>query len=285
MSTYVLFNMASGNGTGKEKADDLKVFLRGKKAVYRDITKITDWESFFAELIYRDDEVILCGGDGTLNHFINDTDGLTYTIPLYYYPTGSGNDFWNDIGKKPGDNPVRIEQYLENLPFVEVNGMKRRFINGIGYGIDGYCCEVGDQQRAAGNKKIDYAGIAIKGLLFHYKPTNATIEVDGQRYAYEKVWLAPSMNGRYYGGGMIATPAQDRLGKDRLLSLLVFHGSGKFATLAIFPSIFKGKHVDHKKNVEVKTGHKIKVTFDRPVALQIDGETVLNVTTYTAYKE
>ena len=226
----------------------------------------------------------MCGGDGTLNHFINDTDGLKYTIPLYYYPTGSGNDFWNDIGKKPGDNPVRIEQYLKDLPFVEVNGMKRRFINGIGYGIDGYCCEVGDQQRAAGNKKIDYTGIAIKGLLFHYKPTNADIEVDGQHFSYKKVWLAPSMNGRYYGGGMIATPEQDRLSKSRLLSLLIFHGSNKIATLAIFPSIFKGKHVDHKKNVEVKTGHRIKVTFDRPVALQIDGETVLNVTTYTAYK-
>ena len=74
MSTYVLFNMASGNGTGQEKANDLKAFLRGKKAVYKDITKITDYAAFFAELNYRDDEVILCGGDGTLNHFINDTD-------------------------------------------------------------------------------------------------------------------------------------------------------------------------------------------------------------------
>ena len=141
MSTYVLFNMASGNGRGKEKADELKVFLRGKKAVYKDITKIKDWSSFFADLSFREDEVIICGGDGTLNHFINDTDGLKYNIPLYYYPTGSGNDFWNDIGKKPGDNPIRIEQYLKDLPFVEVNGMKMRFLNGIGYGIDGYCCE------------------------------------------------------------------------------------------------------------------------------------------------
>ena len=162
--------------------------------------------------------------------------------------------------------------------------MKKRFINGIGYGIDGYCCEVGDQLREAGKEKIDYAGIAIKGLLFHYKPTNAEIDIDGQKFSYQKVWLAPSMNGRYYGGGMIATPAQDRLGKDRLLSLLLFHGSGKIRTLAIFPSIFKGKHINHTKVVEVKTGHKITVTFDRPVALQIDGETVLNVTTYTAYK-
>ena len=92
------------------------------------------------------------------------------------------------------------------------------------------------------------------------------------------------MNGRYYGGGMIATPGQDRLGAERLLSLLVFYGSGKIKTLAIFPSIFKGKHIDHKDVVQIITGHNITVTFDRPVALQIDGETVLNVTTYTANK-
>jgi len=284
MATYVLYNELSGNGTGKTKAEELKSFLSGKEVIFQDITKLNDYKFFFGSL-NAEDEVILCGGDGTLNRFINDTEGLTYTQPLFYYPTGSGNDFWNDLGRKPGDDPVRIEQYIKDLPFVEVNGMKRRFLNGIGYGIDGYCCEVGDQLREAGNVKIDYAGIAIKGLLFHYKPTNAEIDVDGQKYSYKKVWLAPSMNGRYYGGGMIATPAQDRLGKDRLLSLLVFHGSGKIRTLAIFPSIFKGKHVDHKKNVEVKTGHRIKVTFDRPVALQIDGETVLNVKTYTAYKE
>ncbi len=284
MSTYVLFNMLSGNGTGKDKVDDLKTFLRGKQVSYKDITKITDFESFFADLTIKD-EIIICGGDGTLNHFINDTDGMRILPAIYYYPTGSGNDFWNDLGKKPGDNPIRIEQYLKDLPFVEVNGMKKRFLNGIGYGIDGYCCEEGDRQRESGNKKIDYTSIAINGLLFKYKPTNAEIEVDGTHYSYKKVWLAPSMNGRYYGGGMIATPDQDRLAKNRLLSLLIFHGSGKIKTLMIFPSIFKGKHIDHPKNVEVKTGHRIKVTFDRPVALQIDGETVLNVKTYTAYKE
>ena len=282
MSTYVLYNELSGNGTGKTKAEEVNKFLAGKELIYKDVCKL-DYKEFLAGLS-SDDELVLCGGDGTLNRFINDVDGIEFSQDLYYFPTGSGNDFWNDLGKKPGDAPEKINQYIKDLPFVEVNGMKRRFLNGIGYGIDGYCCEIGDQLRAAGNEKIDYAGIAIKGLLFHYKPTNAEIDVDGQHYSYKKVWLAPSMNGRYYGGGMIATPAQDRLGKERLLSLLLFHGSGKIRTLAIFPSIFKGKHIDHKKVVEVKTGHKITVTFDRPVALQIDGETVLNVTTYTAYK-
>ena len=47
-----------------------------------------------------------------------------------------------------------------------------------------------------------------------------------------------------------------------------------------FPSIFKGEHVN-KKMVDIIVGKEINVKFDRPVALQIDGETVLNVSEYT----
>ena len=58
------------------------------------------------------------------------------------------------------------------------------------------------------------------------------------------------------------------------------HGSGKLKTLMVFPSIFKGEHIKHTEMVAVHTGKEISVTFDRPTALQIDGETVLNVSTY-----
>ena len=281
---YVFLNRLSNNGKGGDAQPELEKIFEGQQLKFIDITSITN-AADSCRVLNADDKIIIAGGDGTLSRFVNDIYDLHLNNEILFYTCGSGNDFWNDLGKKPGEAPEQINKYIKDLPFVEVNGMKKRFLNGIGYGIDGYCCEVGDQMREAGNENIDYAGIAIKGLLFHYKPTNAEIDVDGQKFSYTKVWLAPSMNGRYYGGGMIATPGQDRLGKDRLLSLLIFHGSGKIRTLAIFPSIFKGKHVDHKKVVEVKTGHKITVTFDRPVALQIDGETVLNVTTYTAYKE
>ena len=48
----------------------------------------------------------------------------------------------------------------------------------------------------------------------------------------------------------------------------------------IFPSIFKGEHLKHTKHAKVFTGKHITVEFDRPVALQIDGETILNVKSY-----
>lgn len=50
--------------------------------------------------------------------------------------------------------------------------------------------------------------------------------------------------------------------------------------LAVFPSIFKGEHVRHEEMVEVLTGHDIRVEFDRPAPLQIDSETIPDVTSY-----
>ena len=163
-----------------------------------------------------------------------------------------------------------------------VNGVTRRFLNGVGYGIDGYCCLEGDRLRETSKKPVNYTAIAIKGLLFHYGPTSATITVDGVKHTYDHVWLAPTMHGRCYGGGMIPTPQQDRLAEPRQLSVMAFRSRSKLKTLIVFPSIFKGEHVRRTDMVEVLTGREITVEFDRPTPLQIDGETVPNVTSYRA---
>lgn len=281
MAKYnVLYNPLAGNGKGENAAKKLKELMNGDELTFTDMTKVSDYRALFASMP-EDERVIVSGGDGTLNRFINDTEEIAFENPVYYYATGSGNDFLKDIGGNVGDKPVCIDKYLKALPTVDVKGKSYRFINGIGYGIDGYCCEVGDKLRETSDKPINYAGIAIKGLLFHYHPTSATVIVDGVEHKYKKVWLAPTMNGRYYGGGMIPTPKQDRLNKEHTVSVMVYYGSGKIKSLAVFPSIFKGEHVNHKEMVEVLSGKEITVRFDSPAALQVDGETIIGVTEYS----
>ena len=281
MAKYnVLYNPLAGNGKGENAAKKLNELLNGDELTFTDMTKVSDYRALFASMP-EDERVIVSGGDGTLNRFINDTEEVAFANPVYYYATGSGNDFLKDIGGNVGDKPVCIDKYLKALPTVDVKGKSYRFINGIGYGIDGYCCEVGDKLRETSDKPINYAGIAIKGLLFHYHPTSATVIVDGVEHKYKKVWLAPTMNGRYYGGGMIPTPKQDRLNKEHTVSVMVYYGSGKIKSLAVFPSIFKGEHVNHKEMVEVLSGKEITVRFDSPAALQVDGETIIGVTEYS----
>lgn len=278
MKYIILYNPVSNSGRGKEKAEKLNEILSGEK-IFIDVTA----HDYKQELdrVAESDVIVLCGGDGTINRFINDVDAENLKNELLYYPTGSGNDFYYDVtGNKDGE-PIRINEYVVGLPEVTVNGKTSKFLNGVGYGIDGYCCEKGDEQRKSTTKPVNYTAIAIKGLLYDYKRTSATVIVDDVVRTYKHVWLVPTMHGRCYGGGMIPTPDQDRLNESGTLSIMVYHSRSKIKALALFPKIFSGTHVKAKNTVEILVGKNITVSFDRPTALQIDGETVLGVTSCT----
>jgi diacylglycerol kinase family enzyme len=279
MSYKILYNPLAGAVDDTNFYKELKALLADEQLEFYDLTKIDDINSYLTQLA-ADDKVVIAGGDGTLNRFANNVGDRQFANEIYYYPAGSGNDFWTDAGKVKGDKPILIAPYLKELPTVTVNGQSYKVVNGVGYGIDGYCCEVGDKLKAE-NKKVNYAGIAVKGLLFHFKPVTAEVIVDGVSHRFKKVWIAPTMNGKYYGGGMIPTPSQDRFNKEHTVSACIMYGMGKIRTLMLFPKIFKGEHIKNKKAVCILTGHQITVKFSRPCALQIDGETILNVTEYT----
>lgn len=278
MKYIIFYNPVSHSGRGKEKAEKLNEILSGEK-IFIDVTAC-DYKQEF-DRVAESDVIVLCGGDGTINRFINDVDAERLKNELLYYPTGSGNDFYYDVtGNKDGE-PIRINEYVAGLPEVTVNGKTSKFLNGVGYGIDGYCCEKGDEQRKRTDKPVNYTAIAIKGLLYDYKKTSATVMVDDVVRTYKHVWLAPTMHGRCYGGGMMPTPDQNRLNEDGTLSVMVYHSRSKVRALTLFPKIFSGTHVKAKDAVEILVGKNITVTFDRPTALQIDGETVLGVTSCT----
>ena len=277
---YVLCNPLSANNQGALLTQVLVEKLSRDDLKFVDVRTIEDYSAFWKNVDLATDVVILTGGDGTLNRFVNSNHGLELPQNLYYYAAGSGNDFRKDVVNDSMEL-IPLREYIKDLPVVYVNGKEYFFVNGVGFGIDGYCCEEGDALKAKSDKPVNYTAIAIKGLLFFFKPANARITVDGVTKEYKKVWIAPTMKGRYYGGGMKVTPDQDRNDPEGKVSVALLHGTGKIKTLMIFPSIFEGEHVKHTKHVEVCRGHEITVEFDRPMTLQIDGETVFNVSTYT----
>lgn len=283
---YVFWNKLANNGKAAEAKAELENVFSGEELNFIDVREIKNAADSCKEL-KAEDKIIISGGDGTLSRFVNDIYELHLQNEIYFYTCGTGNDFVNDVRDKCEikNNLIPMNEFLKSLPVVTVNNEKHYFINGIGYGIDGYCCEEGDKLRAKSDKPINYAAIAIKGMLGKFKPCGGSVTVDGVTTRYKKIWLAPTMNGRYIGGGMKITPDQDRLNAEHLVTNLVFHDSGMLKTLMVFPSIFKGEHVTHKDIIEIKTGHEIKVEFDKPCALQIDGETYTNITNYSvSYK-
>lgn len=281
---YLFYNPSARNGKAAEDLQLIKKTLDGQDVEIYAVTDIDDYVSVI-DRIQPEDIVYIVGGDGTLNRFINDSTNLRILGDIFFYPAGTGNDFKHDVDPDNSLYRIRLNDYIRNLPTVTVSGVTYRFINGIGFGIDGYCCEEGDRQRAAGRQDINYSAIAVKGCLFRFKPYGADITVDGETRHYDKVWLAPTMFGRYYGGGMKVAPEQDRNNSQHTVTSVVIHGTGRLKTLIRFAKIFSGEHTKYTDMVDIRTGHEVRVVFDRPCALQIDGETVKNVTEYTVRYE
>ena len=280
MSKYFfLFNPLAGKGKAEKFSLDLKN-NQGVEVVHYDITKIDDYSAFLSN-IGNDDKLVICGGDGTLNRFVNATENTDFKGEILYLPAGSGNDFMHDLNRAEGDGPFVVNEYINNLPTVTINSKKYRFINGVGFGVDGYVCAEGNRLRAKG-KKVDYTAIALKGLLFAFKRVNATVTVDGKEHFYRNVWMTTTMKGRFFGGGMMLTPDQDRKSEDGKFSVLIAHSLGSLKIATLFPSIFKGKHIKYTKYIDIHRCESMTVKYDRPCDLQIDGESISGVTEYSA---
>ena len=78
----------------------------------------------------------------------------------------------------------------------------------------------------------------------------------------------------------MVAPDQDRFNEEGTVSVVTLYKKSRLITLMRFPSLNKGEHVLKKDWVTVKRGHRVEVSFDKPCALQIDGDVIDKVTSY-----
>ena len=271
---YLLYNPKANNSR-----NDINII--DKSTGEHKITKVSlltiDMPAFLESLTEKD-KIYICGGDGTLNKFANNTYGFEFPCPVFLIGGGTGNDFLNDL-EVPAGMPVDIRKYIKDLPVAIINGKEIRFLNGVGLGIDGAVCEEAERLKGTTDKKINYTAVAIGQFLGKYKRPTAKVTVDGVEKEYKKVWMASAMKGRYFGGGMKVAPMQHRTsGK---ITACLFHGQTRPKTMFVFTKVYDGKHVSHTEMLDFYAVDEMAVEFDIPTALQIDGEVISGVTSYT----
>ncbi|WP_216828300.1 diacylglycerol/lipid kinase family protein [Alkalihalobacterium elongatum] len=273
-----IINPTSGNGRGGivwksieseliRKKTNFKAHLTRDKAQVAEIIKGLNPELTTA--------VVVVGGDGTVHDVVNCLQHMK--IPLGIIPAGTGNDYARSMSI-----PKNYEQALERI----LSGEKKKIdilhvgericMTVIGIGFDGKVAQLANESKSKkllnniGLGKFTYLIIVLK-LLFKYKPTKVTLELDNVTYEFEKVWLIAVANLPYYGGGMYICP--HAISDDGAFDVCIVNNISKFKILQIFPKVFQGQHINHPA-VTVLKGKTIKVISDIPVIIHGDGEII-----------
>lgn len=221
--------------------------------------------------------VYACGGDGTANEALHGILGHD-NAALGVIPIGTGNDYVRSL-------PADPESFLDPTKMVEgdtirVDLLKCNDVYALNVVSAGYDCEVAD--RAQKNKRLPLMSgsfaykLAIGQCLVTKRKHTFTPYADGKRIplkeGYKTQLLAVAAKGKYYGGGIKATPCAEL--DDGLIDYMSIPTvpMRKFATL--LGPFTRGEHIGHPKTLFITHSkcRELKLDNSGELKLGIDGE-------------
>lgn len=288
---YFIINPNSRSKRGKEiwnfvksNLDELKIDYKYYYTKYEfHATKIA---TYICERITGSKNIVVLGGDGTINEVIN---GITDfdCVTLSYIPSGSSNDFARSLGI-PSDplealsivlSPSRqVQTDIGEVEILDDNGnttSSRRFAVSCGIGYDAAICHEAQTSplkrilNALKLGKLTYGLIAAKQVLC-YKTISADIIIDGSnKKHYDNILFFVNMVHPYEGGGAKLTPNADYT--DKKLSVCFVHDLKLWQVLALLPTAFIAKHTLFS-GVEVFDCNQLEIIQSDAKVTHTDGE-------------
>ncbi|MFC2002562.1 diacylglycerol/lipid kinase family protein [Chloroflexota bacterium] len=141
-------------------------------------------------------------------------------------------------------------------------------MNFAGLGFDAEVVKATTQRFKALGSLPSYLLGLLTTLIF-YRGKRVSLKLDGQ-VEERKVCVILVGNGKYGGGGMLATPHADLM--DGLLDVLIIDDLSKPDLFWSLPRVYRGTHLTHPK-VAVKRAREIEVQpIEEWMSLQADGE-------------
>src|SRR5699024_39605 len=150
----------------------------------------------------------------------------------------------------------------------------RYFVNSLGIGFDAEIVRVAENSifKPLLNKihlgSLIYV-LALVKTLFKFTPSTITVELDGRTHTFTQCWMITIANHPFYGGGMKILPSAKIQPEN--ISILVIHGISKWKILALFMTVFTGKHTTFSE-VEVFKAKEVKIIPMKQMSYQVDGQ-------------
>lgn len=266
----LLVNPIAGRGRGARLLEPVTGYLRdGGSAV--DVVLGRDADEAFDRVRDRVargvDALVAVGGDGLVNLALQVVGGTE--IPLGVVPAGTGNDIARALGV-PLRDPLAASAAVSagrtrTVDLGRANG--RWFAGVLGSGFDSMVNERANRMSWPGGRSR--YNLAIAAELRTFRPVPFSLELDGRPWQTHAMLVAVG-NGSSYGGGMLVCPGARM--DDGMLDLTVLGPISKPEFLRVFPSVYKGTHVNHPA-VTVRRAREVCLTADG-VTAYADGERV-----------
>ena len=213
-----------------------------------------------------------CGGDGTMNEIVGGVAGFD-NVAVTMFAGGSGNDFIRIFDEPEAFRDLNRLLDAEEVAFDLIKVNDDYSLNICSVGLDArIAADVAAYKRLpllSGFRAYAASTVVnlLKGITEHY-----VIEIDGQRIDGKKTMIC-ACNGRFYGGGFNPVPEADPT--DGKLDVLVVDAIGLLQVPAVIGKYKNGQYKQLPKLVKHYHTDKLKIYFDKPTAMNLDGEQVI----------
>ena len=268
----VVINPVSGSGKGAILGTEAAGFFSERRLSYQIITATSadKLRSNLAEFLDSNvgliEGVVAVGGDGLVHLVLQMV--VPRRIPFSAIPAGTGNDFVRALGWGLDEIKIQLNTVVSTPPAAIDLGLvdSEWFGAVLSTGFDSVVNEKANKMNwPKGPMKYN---LAIAMELPKFKPLKYTIELDNQVIETEAMLIAVG-NGGSYGGGMKVCP--DAVMSDGLFDVMVLRPVSKVEFVRVFPTVFSGKHINHK---QVDIYRTKRVSLHAPAVAYADGERI-----------
>ncbi len=233
----------------------------------------TEYVSSMARIVKDRQRFICVGGDGTLSEIVNSAPENP-NVEFGVIPYGSGNDFVRNFTSR--ENFFSIDAQLDGTP-VQLDLIKFNdsyCVNMINIGFD--CAVAKEAARLKKHKLITPAfsyTLGVFKVLFRKIGTPMTLSFDDGEVWSDVYTLTAIGNGKYCGGGYKVAPLAKM--NDGIIDICSINKMSRFTLLKLVRSYRKGTYINNpkaKKLINLKRTNHLKIQFDSPAAICIDGE-------------
>jgi diacylglycerol kinase (ATP) len=268
----VVINPVSGSGKGAILGAETAGFFSERRLSYQIITATSadklrsNLSEFLDSNVGLIEGVVAVGGDGLVHLVLQMV--VPRNIAFAAIPAGTGNDFVRALGWHLDEIKTQLKAVVSKpASAIDLGLVDSEWFGAVlSTGFDSVVNEKANKMNwPKGPMKYN---LAIAMELPKFRPLRYTIELENQIIETEAMLIAVG-NGSSYGGGMKVCP--EAVMTDGLFDVMVLRPVSKVEFVRVFPTVFSGKHVEHK---QVDIYRTKRVSLHAPAVAYADGERI-----------